>query len=192
VSNANINSWSIDRIQCSDWSQPGGIADIWASNWANDEISFSISRHPDGFSALYNIEIKFYSLELSPYQGQEIIEELLIEEVELSLKSWWQKVEKLRKRLLSLQANLIKGLPADDVFYAAIASLYELRTQMQPLYVNQLLAQDLSVPLTTIKERVRKARDKDLLTSPGKGMNGQGKKTTKATKILRKAGIEVE
>lgn len=190
MSSSKVNSWSIDRIQCSDWSQPGGLADVWGSNLANDEISFSMALHPDGFSALYNIEIDFFSPELHPYQGQEIIEEFLLGEVESILNLWWQKVEKVRNFIIAKQGKLIKGMPADDVFYAAIAQIYELRAQMQPLYVSQLLSEDMSAPMTTIKERLRKAREKEFLTSPGKGMNGQGEITSKAIKLLKKEGFQ--
>lgn len=189
MSSSRMNSWRIDRIQCSNWSPSRGVADVWGSNGANDELSFSIAMHPDGFSALYNIEIDFYSPDLHPFQGQEIIEEFLIEEAELILTSWWQKLEKVRDFILAKQRTLIKGMPADDVFYAAMAQIYELRAQMQPLFVNQLLCDDLSAPMTTIKERLRKAREKEFLTSPGKGMNGQGEITKKAIKLLGNEGV---
>jgi hypothetical protein len=189
MSGSRVNSWSIDRIQCSDWSRSTGLADVWASNLANDEISFSMALHPDGFSALFNIEIDFYSPDLHPYQGQEIIEEFLLEQAESTLNSWQQQVEKIREFIIAKQGKLTKGISADDVFYAAIAQIYELRAKMQPLYVSQLLSSDMSVPMTTVKERLRKAREKEFLTSPGKGMNGQGEITSKALKLLKKEEI---
>ena len=184
-----MNSWSIDRIQCSDWSQPGGMADVWASNWTNDEISFSLALHPDGFSALYNIEIEFYSPDLHPYQGQEIIEEFILGKAESTLDLWWKHVKKVREFIIAKQGKLIRGLPADDLFYASVAKIYELRAQMQPLFVNQLLSEDMSVPMTTTKERIRKAREKGFLSSPGRGMNGQGEITAKAIQLLKKEKV---
>ncbi len=189
MSGSIVNSWSIDRIQCSDWSRSSGLADVWASNMENDEISFSLALHPDGFSALFNIEIDFYSPDLHPYQGQEIIEEFLLEQAESILNSWQQQVEKIRKFIIAKQGKMTKGISADDVFYAAIAQIYVLRAQMQPLYVSQLLSSDMSVPMTTVKERLRKAREKEFLTSPGKGMNGQGEIISKALKLLKKEEI---
>lgn len=190
MSSSRVNSWSIDRIQCSDWSQPGGLADVWGSNLADDEISFSMALHPDGFSAIYNIEIDFISPDLHPYQGQEIIEKFLLGQAESTLNSWHQQVAKIREFIITKQRKLTKGMPADDVFYAAIAQIYVLRAQMQPLYVSQLLSDDMSAPMTTVKERLRKAREKEFLTSPGKGMNGQGEITSKAIKLLKKEGFQ--
>jgi hypothetical protein len=44
------------------------------------------------------------------------------------------------------------------------------------------------VPLSTTKERIRKAREKGFLTSPGKGLNGQGEITKNAIKLLKEKG----
>jgi hypothetical protein len=59
---------------------------------------------------------------------------------------------------------------------------------MFPLGVTQLLSDDMSVPLSTTKERIRKAREKGFLTSPGKGLNGQGEITKNAIKLLKEKG----
>jgi len=46
----------------------------------------------------------------------------------------------------------------------------------------------MSVPESTVKERLRKSREKGFLTNPGKGLNGQGKVTKKATQLIAKEG----
>ena len=190
MADSRIHSWSIDKIQCSEWGYPGNIADVWASNWSHDQISFSVSLHPDGFSVFYNIEVDFSSADLYQYEVDEIVETQLLSEAEKSLETWWKRLEETRDFIKSKQSQLARGLSAEDSLYAAMAYIYFLRAQMQPLLVNQLLAQDLSVPATTIKERIRKTREKEFLTSPGKGMNGQGEITTKAIKLLKKEGFQ--
>ena len=60
---------------------------------------------------------------------------------------------------------------------------------MAPLRVTQLIAQDMQIPLSTAKERLRKAKEKEFLTNPGRGLNGQGEITEKAKKLLRKEGL---
>jgi len=65
--------WGVTKIQCKEWLQNGSTASIWAINWSNDELAFDMSWHPDGFSVIYNIEIDFFSDDIFPYQGEEII-----------------------------------------------------------------------------------------------------------------------
>lgn len=189
MTDSGTQSWSIDKIQCSEWGNQGSVADVWASNWAHDQIAFSMSLHPDGFSVFYNIEVDFSSEDLDPYEAQQIIEMDILEQAEESLESWWEALKTSREFTKLKQGRIPRGLPAEESFYAAIAHLYVLRAQMQPLMVTQLLSQDLSVPTSTIKERIRKAREKGFLTSPGKGMNGQGEVTNKAIKLLKKEGF---
>jgi hypothetical protein len=190
LADSRIHSWSVDKILCSEWGNPGNVADVWASNWNHDQISFSVSLHPEDFSVFYNIELDFSSAELHPYEAEDIVERQLLGEAEKSLETWWKRLEESRDFIKSKQSQIARGLPAEDSLYAVMAHLYVLRAQMQPLQVNQLLSQDLSVPTTTIKERIRKTRDKEFLTSPGKGMNGQGELTSKAIKLLKKVGFQ--
>ena len=144
-----------------------------------------MSWHPDGFSVIYNIDIKFFSDDIFPYQGEEIINEYILDDVEKSLSDWWASVERAKSWVIPTRWQLRKGLPADDILYASLAFLYSQRAKMFPLGVTQLLSDDMSVPLSTTKERIRKAREKGFLTSPGKGLNGQGEVTKKAIKLLK-------
>jgi hypothetical protein len=78
---------------------------------------------------------------------------------------------------------------SNDSLYAGLAYLYAQRAEMFSLNVAKLLSEDMSVPLSTTKERIRKAREKGFLSKPGKGLNGQGKVTDKAIQLLEKEGI---
>lgn len=186
---ARTDSWSIDKIQCSEWGHPGCVADVWASTLNHDEISFSMSLHPDGFSVVYNFDVDFFSDDLHPYEAQDIVENQILDQAELILQFWWNELTEARNFAKSKQAQITRGVSAEDSFYAAVAYLYRLRAQMQPLFVTQLLSGDMSVPITTVKERIRKARERKMLTSPGKGMNGQSEITKKALKLLRIEGL---
>jgi hypothetical protein len=187
LSPRSSNIWGVTKIQCKEWLQNGSTASIWASNWSNDELAFDMSWHPDGFSVIYNIEIDFFSDDIFPYQGEEIINQYLLDDVEKALSEWWTRVELAKSWVVTSKWQLRRGLPTDDILYASLAYLYSQRAEMFPLGVTQLLSDDMSVPLSTTKERIRKVREKEFLTSPGKGFNGQGEVTKKAEKLLREA-----
>ena len=176
--------WGVTKIQCKEWLQNGSTASIWAINWSNDELAFDMSWHPDGFSVIYNIEIDFFSDDIFPYQGEEIINQYILDGVEKTLLEWWTRVELAKSWVVPTKWQLRRGLPADDILYASLSYLYSQRAEMFPLGVTQLLSEDMCVPLSTTKERIRKAREKGFLTSPGKGLNGQGEITKKAMKLL--------
>lgn len=192
MSQRSSNIWGVTKIQCKEWLQSGSLASVWASNWSDDSIAFDMSWHPDGFSVIYNIEIDFFSDDIYPYQGEEIINEYILDDVEKTLSKWWAKVELSKTWVAPAKWQLRRGLPTDEVLYASLAYLYSQRAEMFPLGVTQLLSDDMSVPLSTAKERIRKAREKGFLTSPGKGLNGQGEVTKKAIKLLMNVGYEIE
>ena len=184
MSPRSSNIWGVNKIQCKEWLQNGSTASIWATNWSNDELAFDMSWHPDGFSVIYNIEIDFFSDDIFPYQGEEIINQYILDDVEKTLSEWWTRVELAKSWVVPTKWHLRRGLPTDDILYASLSYLYSQRAEMFPLGVTQLLSDDMSVPLSTTKERIRKAREKGFLTSPGKGLNGQGEITKKAMKLL--------
>jgi hypothetical protein len=191
MSNPNVSTWFITKVQARDWLQDGSVASVWASNWANDSIAFDMSWHPDGFSVIYNIEINFHSEDLLTYQGEDIINDSILDEAESKLEDWWDSIVKARAWLRPKNWQVARGLPAPQGLYAALAYLYTQRAEMNPLLVTKLLSADMSVPESTTKERIRKAREKGFLTSPGKGLNGQGEVTQSAKRLLRKEGLEL-
>lgn len=186
---AKQNSWEISKIVSSSWHKSGNVALVWASNWANDELYFEMSIHPDGYSVTYNLEFNFYSVDLAPYMGVDIVDKEILPLAEEILEEWWDRVIQISALVRPKQWKTQRGLPADEALYAAVALLYSERKRMNPLKVTSLLADDMGVPLSTAKERVRKAREKGFLTTPGKGLNGQGEVTEKAIKLIKKVGL---
>jgi hypothetical protein len=181
--------WSIDKVVCEGWGETGSFAYAEASNWTNDSLTFEVSLHPDGYPVFYNVEVSFYSDELFAYEADGIIREQLLDELSAKLDSWWQDVIECGKNLQPKHWAVPRGLPVAEIQYARLANLYQIRASMAPLRVTQLIAEDMQVPLSTAKERLRKAKEKEFLTNPGKGLNGQGVITEKAKKLLRKEGI---
>jgi hypothetical protein len=182
----NKQIWSVDRIEAKEWRTPNGEAIVWASNWIQDEMNFCVMWHPDSFAIHYDVTRRFISSDLAPYQADLIIEEQLLDEVVRKLDSWWAQVQSLSAGLTSKEWKITRGLAAPEILYAKIALLYSLRAEFYPLMVVKLLAGDMSVPETTVKERLRKAKEKGFLTNPGKGLNGQGELTQKAIQLLKK------
>lgn len=186
--NANVSYWSITKILCTNWGDPSCTAVVWASNWANDELNFEIAIHPDNYLVFYSVDLDFRSGELSTFQANDIIQNQLLEEAEALLDEWWSEVELTRKTMTRKNWEVFRGHAVDDIQYARLAQLYTLRARYAPLRVTQLLSEDMSVPTTTTKERLRKCREKEFLSSPGKGLNGQGELTKRAINLLKREG----
>lgn len=178
--------WSIDRIEAQEWRTPKGVAVVWASNYSHDEMDFCIVWHPDGFAFPYDITRHFVSEDIFPYDAEEIIKDQLLDEAVKRLDAWWLEVKHLSENLAPKEWDFTRGLAAPEVLYAKCAQLYSIRADFYPLKVVKLLAEDMSVPESTVKERLRKAREKGFLTAPGKGLNGQGKVTKKAIQLIEK------
>lgn len=184
--NANKESWRVSKIICENWGQPNCTAEVWASNWSNDELEFEIAIHPDNFLVFYNVNIDFYSPDISAFQANDIIQVQLLDEAESLLEQWWDEVVSARNYVSRRHWEVPRGLAADEIQYARLARLYTLRAKYSPLRVTHVLSEDMSVPTSTTKERIRKTREKGFLTSPGKGLNGQGEITKKAIQLLKK------
>jgi hypothetical protein len=189
MQNPEIEYFSITEIFCKEWRFGSGMADVWASNYVGDNLAFSVAWHPDDFLVEYNVEVNFYSPELMPYEADDIIANQLIGGVENTLGNWWKEVSKLRKQITSPKWNLLPGFTVNESYYALLAYLYEVRKPYSSRHITECLASDMSCSLGAAKERIRKVRDKGFLTSPGKGLVGQGEITTKAIKVLRKEGL---
>lgn len=144
--------------------------------------------HPEVGLIFYNIGINFVSMELSASEAYDIVEKQLSLEANNLLNRWWPEVIKARKFMGHKNWQVPRGYAVDDLQYARLAQLYALRARYAPLNVTQLLSEDMSVPVTTTKERIRKVREKGFLTSPGKGLNGQGEITKQAIQLLKKEG----
>ena len=182
----NQESWSISKIICENWDQPNCRAEVWASNWSNDQLEFEIAIHPDNYLVFYNVIVNFYSPDISTFQANDIIQAQLLGEAESLLDQWWGQVLSARRYLGRRDWEVPRGFAADETQYARLAQLYTLRAKYSPLRVTHVLSEDMSVPVSTTRERIRKAREKGFLTSPGKGLNGQGEITAKAIQLLKK------
>ena len=181
--------WDVDFIRCEEWGFASSTAEVQASTWYGDQINFEMALHPDGYSVVYNFDLMFISEGLSPHQVEDIVDSKILPQAEKSLEDWWAQIEITRGHLDPPKWGIKKGFPAPDLQYALLAYLYVLRADKAPNRALQLIAQDLSVPSSTIKERIRKSREKEFLSSPGKGMNGQGELTASAKQLLKKAKI---
>lgn len=186
MKSSNSQMWSLDKIVCEGWGEAGSYAYVEASNWTNDSLTFEVSLHPDGYPVFYNVEVNFYADELFSYEADGIIRDHLLDELSEKLDSWWQEVVECAKNLEPKNWAVPRGLPVADLQYARLANLYRIRARLAPLRVTQLVAQDMQVPLSTAKERLRKAKEKGFLSSPGKGLNGQGEITKEAIKLIER------
>jgi len=181
--------WTCDRILCSDWGSAGSIATVWASNFVGDSVVFEIAIHPDFGSIVVSAETNYYSKDYLYSMGKDGLPEGIQLEAENILATWAKELKILKDWISPNHWTVNPGFAVPDVQYAALSYAYEHRAKMNPSLVTELLAKDMEVPLSTSKERIRKARAKGFLTSPGKGLAGQGKVTPKATKLLRKEGL---
>jgi Mn-dependent DtxR family transcriptional regulator len=75
-----------------------------------------------------------------------------------------------------------KGIITSDEEYAKVAYLYTETLITNSKNTNLILAMAMQVPISTVKERIRKCRERGLLTMPGKGKRGM--LTIKACALL--------
>jgi len=77
-----------------------------------------------------------------------------------------------------------KGIAASDAEYARVAYLYTQLMSTKTFKTTERLAEVMEVSVSTAKERLRKARAKGFLTSPGKGRIRASVITPEAIKVL--------
>jgi hypothetical protein len=134
-------------------------------------------------------ELNFHSTEWMQSVGRDGLPIGIKAEAEQQLTTWKRDLDIVKEWISPEHWRVGNGLAVPDIQYAALAFAYQHRATMNPGLVAELLAQDMKVPLTTTKERIRKTRAKGFLSSPGKGLVGQGKIEMKATQLLRKEGL---
>jgi hypothetical protein len=137
----------------------------------------------------YNLEINFKTSKLLPYMADDIVKHQLLDEVEKTLGIWWKEIKKYRTKIASDKWSMSAGVTVNETYYALLAYLYSIRKPFSSRYITECLATDMNCSVGAAKERIRKARDKGFLTSPGKGLVGQGDVTAKAIKLLEKEGL---
>jgi hypothetical protein len=178
--------WTVDRILCSHWGDEGDVADIWCSNFAFDSVVFSMSIAPDVGPIVYDINSDFNSEDWIHSIGELGLPDGVYEEALEKLEDWATRLDKVVQWIRPPRWKVSPGLAISDVQYAALAYAYDLRAEMNPTRITELLASDMTTSVSTAKERLRKTREKGFLSSPGKGLGGQGALEKKALEILKR------
>ena len=181
--------WTCDRILCSNWNLPGSTAKVWASNFSNDSVTFELSIHPEYGVILVDQDADYWSEDWHSFVGVDGLPVGIQDEAEKTLSVWAEQLEIIKGWIASEHWTSKPGLAIPDIQYAALSYAYTHRTKMNPGFVTELLAEDMQVPVSTVKERLRKTRAKGFLSSPGKGLVGQGKIEKTAVQLLEKEGL---
>lgn len=74
--------------------------------------------------------------------------------------------------MLVTEGKWAKGVIASDEEYAKVAYLYTEIVTSRSKNTNVVLSEAMRVPVSTVKERLRRCRERGLITSPGKGKRG--------------------
>lgn len=83
-----------------------------------------------------------------------------------------------------------KGATPDPIEYAKLSAVYTDMVSKGSVYrTNLILAIHYEVPVITIKERIKRCRDKGFLTYPGRGIRGKSAMTYKTVELLREAEL---
>jgi hypothetical protein len=186
MQNPEIEYFSVSEIFCKEWIRGSGLADVWAGNFVGDTLSFSIAWHPNNQMIMYNLELSFYSPELVPFMAEDMVTSRLVSVAEDTLDKWWVDIVELRNALNPKMWDPIPGLRIEDGYYALLAVLYETRKPYSSEFIIECLATDVNASVAATKQRIRRARELGFLTSPGKGLVGQGKVTQKALNLVRR------
>jgi hypothetical protein len=186
---AEISSWSIDRLVCSDWKAQNDVADVYISNYAGDSVDFQVVRTPDGDIVPFNATSDFVSNSWYLHTSESDAVDSVILEVDKRLNDWSSEIERIIPMLAPLKWKVGRGSAVPESIWALLAYLYELRASMNENKIIEALALDLKCEVSTTKERVKNLRRIGFLTAPGQGARGEGKATKEARKILEKEGL---
>lgn len=72
----------------------------------------------------------------------------------------------------------------NTIDYVQFAQSYYMTSLLKPKNSVEIIAEIYNLPVSTVKERVRKCRELGYLTSPGKGKSNNSRLTDKAKEIL--------
>lgn len=188
---AAIEQWTVDEVECDSWDSQDDRANIWASNTLGDSVEIDVIRHPDGFAIALNSDLsQMCTPNWFDKLPRDFIDTQVVPAVDEVLDNWVVRLQVI-DRWVQEDVWVIppgqKKIP--DVPYAALAFLYQTIGEFGSKKVTTAAASRMSVLPSTAKERIRECRVRNLLSSPGKGLSGQGKITNKAIKILEKEGL---
>lgn len=180
--------WGIDQVVCSKWQRTGDSAAFTASNWAGDSCSGILVKTGQNQYALVDLALDVRTPEFwTQFPGFDVEKEVVPEIVQ-SLERWNRGLDDLLSWVS--KGSWPKGPGADTDFnFAIVAYVYEDLLKFGGRNAIKTLAELLEVGESTAKERVREARVRNLLTSPGKGVRGSSYSTSKAKKILEERGV---
>lgn len=186
---AEVINWNINSIQCSSWKNANDVANIEISNFAMDSIAFQVVRTPVGDIVPFNTSSDFRSEDWYLWTTETDAIDSVILEIDKELNEWQTNIDIATNWVQPVDWFARRGQAVDDAIWAGLAYLFELRASMFETKIVEALAEDMKVEPLLAKERIRKLREKEFLTSPGKGMNGKGEITSKAIKLLKKEGF---
>lgn len=186
---AESNMWTVDSIKCESWRNMSDSAFVQLSNFAFDSITFQVVRHKNGEAIPLNIDADFRSEDALMFVDAEAVVQDFVAEVQRDLELWARNIEIARGWLEPATWFVKRGLAVDDIQYAALAFLYDLRASKYEKQIVETLAEDMQTKASTVKERIRKAREKGFLSAPGRGAGGQGEITKEAIKLLKREGL---
>ena len=186
---AEISSWTINSIQCSSWKNTNDVANIEISNFAMDSISFQVVRTPDGDIVPFNASSDFRSEDWYFWTSESDAIDSQILEIDKELNEWQTNIEFAIQWVKPGNWLVKRGQAVDDVVWASLAYLFELRASMFETKIVEALAKDMKVEPLLAKERIRKLRDKGFLGTAGKGNAAVGRITKSAMEVLIEKGL---
>jgi hypothetical protein len=184
-----LDIWSISNVMIfNNWGSLGSTGAVTVFNLNNDQINYDFILVVKNKIQVIRFDTEIFDSETLIYVDpmkifKENVEKKLQEKVEL----WWSQIEEISKFI-----NQNKWEPRKKVeikFYCAIALLYSLRAEYNPFKVVELISSDLGININSAKDRIKKARELGLLTSPGQGRAGAGEITQKAINLLKEEGL---
>ncbi len=188
---APIEDWTIDEVECDSWELQDDRAIVVASNKLGDSVEIEAIRHPDGFAiSLHSDLSQMRTPNWFDKLPRDFVDLLVVPEIDNLLDNWVARLQVIdawvQENSWVIPAGQ-KKIP--DGPYAALAFLYQTLGEFGGKKVTTAAARRMRVEPSTAKERIRESRVRNLLSSPGKGLGGQGKMTNKAIKILEKEGL---
>lgn len=186
---AEISMWRTDSIQCSRWKQTNDTANIEIGNFAGDSVSFQVVRTPDGDIVPFNTKSDFRSDDWYFYTSESDAINSKILKIDTELNEWQANIDIALEWITPKKWSVLRGQAVDEIVWAGLAYLFDLRASMFETKIVEALAEDMKIDVLLAKERIRKLRDKGFLSIVGKGQNGQGEATNKAIKLLKKEGL---
>ncbi len=181
---ANTATWSIVSIQCSGWRETNDFANIEISNYSGDYIDFQVVRTPDADIVPFNVQSVFASADWYQFTSEQDAISSQVDEIQARLETWQKEIDIVKTWVDPKKWAVRRGQAVDEVVWAGLAYLFELRASMLEPRIVEALAADMNIDAVRAKERIRKMRDKEFLSLVGKGKNTQAIATNKAIRIL--------